>query len=619
MITKTSSLVHFTTLALTLALVSGCSVNSKKTINVSQPLTILTSEDKQQKMMAEDKIPRSIAVLPLLNETKEDIASHLLRSVIQNHFSSKNFQLVNWQEVDRQLSYSDNPTKLDTQQAISTLGVDAVVVGKVKKFNLLHAGIYAEISMTVELSLVNASDEVLWETTENVTTRAGGVSTSPWGLLLNAATATLHLSEKNMLAAADELGRSLAVQIPQPSGYQGSNGPIIEQVLHDGSSTILNYGDKIKLGLKGEPGQRASISIDGLQSFDIPEVEPGVYVKEIPINATWNKDLVMIIGRLTDSKGVVSTLISSAGLVTFDNTPPQPPVGLSLSNGANSHTLSWQNADNDSSRYAAYIVKDSKRTLIGESDERTLRITDLPVFSDVRIELEAMDIAGNRSEPAVINQRIYPVAGAAQATLPSANIDSALTGDILLSASHSPYKLSVPLTVSSQNSLYVEPGVEILVTQGGNINIEGNAWFWGHDKGIRIYANTNQAPDEFVTVNSANGNVSLENVSFENGDVGVSISSGEATFNKVSFKNNQYNSVIISGTAAPTFTEGTFEGSNSAGVIVSDYAKPIFKNSIFKNNRPFHIQSSAVYPVSAKDNQWEPAASPRTILGEVTY
>lgn len=601
-----------------LALSTGCSVSSKKTVNISQPLSVLTSSDKEQVALAEEKIPRSIAILPMMNESGEDIAADLLRAVIQNHFSSKNFQLVTWQEVDRQMAYANNPSTIDPQQTLNTLGVDGVVVGQVKKFQLLHAGIYAEISMTVDLQLINRKNETVWSTSENVTTRAGGVSTTPWGLLLNAATATLHLSEKNMLAAADELGRSLAKQIPQPSGYQGANGPMIEQVLHDGSGQLLNYGDTLKLGLRGEPGQRASISIDGLQSFDLPEVEPGVYLKSVPVSANWNANSAMVTGRLTDNKGVVSTLISSTGLLNFDNTPPRTVTTLMLTTGENGHTLSWENNDPDTQSYAAYLVSQEGKKLLGETRDHALKIDALPAFSDVRIELTSLDAAGNTSTPAVINQRVYPMASVASATVANSNLDASMAGNILLSAAKSPYTLSKKLNIAADQQLFVEPGVEILVTQGGSIDIEGDAWFWGEDMGIKLYATPNQAPKQFMNLHSS-GNVTLNNVTFENGDVGITMDSGAATFKGVKFVNNQYNAAIIGGSAAPTFEDCHFEGSMVAGVIVSEYAKPIFRNSVFKNNTPFHVQSSAVYPVAAEGNTWQPAASDRSILGEVRY
>lgn len=622
MIKNKKNILKITSISLlTLAVATGCSVSSKKTVNVSEPISTIKTvmgDVEVEKVVSEDKIPRSMAVMPLINDTDEDIASQLLRSVIQNHFSSKNFQLMNWQEVDRQLAFASNPADVDPQKAIQQLGVDAVLVGHVTEFNLLHAGIYAEISMTVDLKLINSSGEAIWTANENVTTRAGGISTTPWGLLLNAATATMHLSEKNMLAAADDLGRVLAKKIPQPSGYQGSTGPTIDYVLHDGGGKALNYGTTLHLGLRGEPGQRASISIDGVQSYELPEMEPGVYVKTIPVSASWNNEGAMVIGRLTDKMGTITTLISSTGLVKFDNIAPAPVSNVKLSTGENNNTVSWSVTDSDSVKYRVYSVKDDRRTLLGESDVNSLSLENMPMFASVRLEVDALDSAGNASNPAVINTKIYPVAGVENATTANSAIDINTSGSILLSAAKSPYTLSGRLHIAEGEQLFVEPGVELMMTQGGSLDIEGDAWFWGQDNTIKIAAKANQAPSEFIKLHSK-GSVQLNNVSIENGNIGVSIEAGAPQFNGVSFVNNQYNAVLISGSSAPNFNQCHFEGSLTAGVVISDYAKPIFKDSMFKNNRPFHIQSSAVYPANAEGNRWEPAASTSSILGDVRY
>jgi len=602
---------------ITIAVATGCSVSSKKTITVSDPISILKSSAPETVMVDENAIPRSIAILPFVNLTEDEFASDLLRSTLQNHFSSKNFQLVNWHEVDRKLDFQGDAKSIDPIQAAKTLGVDAVLVTNVTDFEMMHAGVYAQISVGVEVKLVNTLGEILWTTNDQVTTRAGGISTSPWGLLLNAAVATMHLSEKNMMAAADELGRSLAKKIPNPAGYLGVSGPIIEQVLHDGADKLLNYGDTIQLGLRGETGMRASVSIDGIETFDLPEIEPGVYIKSIPVSKNWNSDGVMITGRLSDDRGNISTWISPAGLVKFDNIAPEPVVNVKLAAGI-TPSLNWQSADSDATAYNVFLATSDKRLLIGNTSTTSLTLEGMKIFETARFEIEALDKAGNASKPSVFTSVIYPVAGVENAIKAPSALTTSLKDNLLLSKSNSPFTLSSRLTISPGKQMFVEPGVEIMITQGGELNIEGDAWFWGNDQGITIKTQNNQSPSQYMVINSK-GTVQLDNVTFENGDIAVTIKQGTPEFNRVKFINNKYNALSIEGSASPAFNLCRFEGSKTTGILVSDFAKPVFKQSEFINNRPFHIQSSAVYPIAAEGNTWQPEASSRTILGNVRY
>jgi hypothetical protein len=176
---------------------TGCTLSTDETISVEQLPSISSDEKVGIAPELESGVPRVIAVLPFTNETDDAAAPGILRTTIQNHLSSKNFLITSYSEVEQLI---DSSPSMSPGQAARSLGVDAVITGNITDVELLHAGVYAQIELGVTLAMVDRNDRVIWQEQRSVTSRAGGVSTSPWGLRLNAAFATLHLTEKNLLA-----------------------------------------------------------------------------------------------------------------------------------------------------------------------------------------------------------------------------------------------------------------------------------------------------------------------------------------------------------------------------------------------------------------------------------
>jgi hypothetical protein len=305
---------------------AGCTVSTKDTVLVGPPQRSTSSEVENNTGTSGEQqaIPSSIAILPFSNVTEEKVAGPLLRQVINSQLSGRNFSVMHPGEVDKRLPSGP----LDHTQMASYLGVEGVLVGEVVDFERFFAGIYSEIRLGIKLSLYNTKGDVVWTGEHEVTQRAGGVSTTAWGLLLNAAIAAMNLDDENLLAAADELGRKVAFEFPQPRFYKGSAGPLIESVIHDKAGKWLRYGDVIEVGVKGEAGLQAFVELGNQLRTELKEVEPGVYISEIPVQPDWNEQRVPVTGILQDTDGSTNTLLSITGLVNFDNEAPPPVTNL---------------------------------------------------------------------------------------------------------------------------------------------------------------------------------------------------------------------------------------------------------------------------------------------------
>jgi hypothetical protein len=619
---------HFMIMGALGVLLCGCAVATKDTVVLTQPVSNVQSavqsamddDEPENRDIDFGSLPRYLAIVPLANTTDEIDAPEVMRRTLQNHLSTKNYRIMHWREVDLQLTELDAAVIADDARLSAALGVDGLVRGTISSYEFFYAGIYAHIKLGVDLSLHQASGELLWTDQLEVTTRAGGVSTSAWGLLLNAALAAMHLNEKNLLAAADELGREVGTAFPEPPGYQGMAGPVIENVIHDGVNRTLHYGDTLTVGVKGEQGQRATVSIKGIGSFDLKEQQPGEYIAALPVSAEWNVSNTELVGRLINAAGESTRWISPVGLITIDNLPPQPVAALSLQAHSGNAYLKWQAPpDVDVAAYRIYQLQGRERTLVQESELREVSFSAGQNFGQLRYEVTALDRVGNESSGVTAGARVYPAPGAAAATVAVSRLGGVVRTDLLLSASNSPYILAEPMLVEAGATLFVEPGVVIKAAPEGKLSIKGSAWFWGEQGGIRFEPQLNgRLPGQYLVLDSQQ-TVSLQGVVFERGGIAVQVLSGSPDLNDVQIRNSEYSALSISGSASPTISGCLIEGSNTSGVVIENHARPVFKGCKFLDNQPFHIQSTSVYEIVAEGNRWQPAASATTVLGKVRY
>ena len=125
-------------------------------------------------------------------------------------------------------------------------------------------------------------------------------------------------------------------------------------------------------------------------------------------------------------------------------------------------------------------------------------------------------------------------------------------------------------------------------------------------------------PTQYLLLDS-DRTVTLDGVEFTGGGIAVDIRRGRPVLKNVRIQSSGYSAIAISGTAAPSVSDCLIAGSHTSGVVVEGHARPEFHACRFSDNTPFHIQNSAVYEVNAEGNDWEPEASPSTILGDVRY
>jgi hypothetical protein len=596
-------LLFSTVIAITL--LTSCSISTKGTIAITSPIRTLENlTSGEQEKLATSDIPKVIAIAQLSNSTESIEASTVLREILQSHLSNKNFQLVHTKEVD--LKNPDNA--LSPQQLAQTLGVDAVVVGEVVEYERFYAGIYAHIKLGVDIELISKDGKVLWQKKEVITSRAGGVSTTIWGILLNAALAAQHLEDKNLFAAADELGRSIAVEFPEPDGFIGTTLPTIDMVIHDGANKWLKYNDNLTVGIKGQAGLRAVLDIEGIGSFDLKEQESGVYKTDIIVDKRWNGEQKVITGKLIDNGGQITQMISTTGLINFDNLKPTNVNQLKVDFATiDEIKLSWKNNNQEQVKYKVKMASLDGRlaeTTTITKDTNIVINGDFEAFKTLEFTVIALDQAGNESAKTVVSTKVYPIKLATATTLTS-TLSGSYQGINILSKENSPYIIASNTVFTEDSTLIIEPEVTVKFKQGAGITVQGLAYLWGSNKkslkNIIFESESALSPaKKFLTLDS-NKTIEINGLHLKNSGIAIEIKSGSPRFNHLYSDNAKYSALTIYGQANVKIKNCQLNGSSTSAIVLSGRSRLALDDCNFTNNQPFHIQNSSVFPVVAKD------------------
>ena len=606
--------VRFILVACTLAL-GGCAAQTDDSI-VAGP--ILTGTSEAGATESGTALPRTIAIMPLSNETESELAIDVVRQTLTNHFGSRNYRVVHTGDVNRRLTaagYTLDGKGLPVLADLRRItGADGIITGSVTDYDKTFAGVAARVSVGVSLTLYNSADDIVWETEGVKRSYAGGVSTSPVGLIVNALSAAKHIyGDANLYRAADELGRSLAASMPSPASLGAQTLPTITTVVHSGVNQRLNYGDTLSVGMEGDPGLSATALIPEIGLIGLAEVEPGQYVGEITIDNTLNLDQVAVTGRLENEQGVASSFVSPFGLLTIDNEAPNGVTELTVVSRDGGIQLTWTPSTSADASQVVITTPDGKSVSTSAIDSTAL-VSGLTNFADSEIFVAVEDIAGNLSQP----QRLIGIAAPDPRFAMAADADNVLPSFIRgvqrLRASRSPYYLDQPTTIATDGTLIIEPGTTIQLSKGSKLIVLGSFAAYGTKAApIQLTTKNNGRVGEFLVLSSTAPS-HIAGLSTTQVNLPIQVTSGAPDLIDNTL-DQTFNAIVVSGVSRPILRGNVISRASAAGVIVSDQAQPTFESNTFTNNEPFHIQNGSTFPINVKGNAFSPAASPMTILG----
>ncbi|MFT6778747.1 MAG: hypothetical protein ACJAV1_002689 [Paraglaciecola sp.] len=632
--------IHIRLLVLltTVCLLHGCG-STQTEIKLPSETEKLPSVSQNEKLISEAKsinttvstltennlirLPKSVAILPFVNDTNEPDASDILRNALYGHIASSNYNFPHLKNIENRLAILDPEKPLspaDAKLLTQLLDVDGLLFGKVIQYDTFFIGLYAQITFEVEITFVDKQGNVIWQERVEEISREGGISASPWSLLYSLAVTAMHLEDDNLLAVADKLGRKIAAQMPQPDSYKGQIVSYIQTVLHDATDKFLKYGDTLRVGIKGDKNKLAKVKIEGIdEMFPLKETEPGEYLADIVINRKWNGHDLMLTGFLSGTNGAVSKSISPLGLLNIDNLAPKVVEIISTKVDQNTLSLRWKKAEQNLI-YSIYQVISGERILLAQTaDEHVTIPHGATMFSSVNYHIEAQDQANNKSELHYTKHWIYPFPNLYEAKVFSeVKLPTFLKGDILLKKQHGPFLVETRVVLTPGSNLFIEPGTQIHFSNLGNLKIKGSLYtFKGQPIQLSPLTEVSTA-QTFLTLDS-HEHLEIQNMEIKQAGIAIEVLAGRATVTNSAITDSKYSAIVVSNSAVLNIDNCLLRGSNTSGMVVTDQARLKVTNTKFENNFPFHLQSSSIYELEATENIWIPAPSPMTILGNIRY
>ncbi|MBU4462929.1 MAG: DUF799 family lipoprotein [Proteobacteria bacterium] len=588
----------------------GCVAVGKKTAIISD-IKIAFKGTYMVDPYMETHMPRTIAVLPFVDESKSQKGTEIVRRGFYNHISSlpyKDMELFRVDHLLRKAGLDDPVTISNTSpEALKEiLNVDAVIFGTISNFDKLFAGIYSQVSVGAEIKMYDTQGHSLWTGKHVARIHEGGISTTPIGIVASIIAAAMNIRDIQLLRACDDLFRDMVKTIPTIKYAEALKKPRIEMLAQDSKGEPRKAGDIIRVALKGDPEMQAWFDMGGFKKgIDMEEVEPGGYVGSYRVVPGDNIKDVVVTGYLSDDAGNTTSWVDATRTVTLDTAPPNAPKNLAATGRDNRVVLSWdKNAEDDLS---GYIVYRSDTPLSGFKNIGQTEFTGFEDENAINLKacyykISAIDLAGNESS------NDGPVTGTAVPPGPT-YVKGDLEKNTIWYAGASPYIIEDTVIVSERCSLLIEPGT-IIKSSGGGLVIRGGIIASGGKTQVITFLSSNESVGESVgesvwegiLFDSVKGDKNL--LAFcriKDAATGVEIKSSSPEIRNCEFVKNDIGIKIIGGFSNPQIEECIIHDNSSTGIEIIDGARvSITNNRINNNNAGLLIQDSG--SVSVKGN-----------------
>ena len=172
------------------------------------------------------ELPIKVAILPFENLTNKDKAGSLVRNSFYSQFATKKYKDVELFEIDEILDenglYEDRKyDSLEVSKLGQLLNADGVIYGKITGYNKLHLGLYSQVSVELEVKLVEAStSKVLWQVKHKTAHHEGDLPLELIGVVSAIFRTTKNISDTELVRATDDLCRTIVTALPEPELLQ---------------------------------------------------------------------------------------------------------------------------------------------------------------------------------------------------------------------------------------------------------------------------------------------------------------------------------------------------------------------------------------------------------------
>jgi len=256
---------------------TGC-VNSSKNTIISSSMLELDSSVKKSDYKGD--IPSSVAILPFYAKNKE--ASLIVTNSFYSYFSMLPYNDVELSTIREKYkdSFTINIPQNKLNNICKELNVNGLIYGDVKNFDKLYLGLYSEVSAGAKLSFYNCNTKKnIWSFEDTAKKREGGVSVTPWGMVMTAIVSAYNLRKVQVYRASEDLFRDAVKSIPHSKYNIKDTIKPPSFIYHSGmKKDIFGIGDKITIKVSASKNLKITANITSIsQTIVLKELKDGIY------------------------------------------------------------------------------------------------------------------------------------------------------------------------------------------------------------------------------------------------------------------------------------------------------------------------------------------------------
>ncbi|MCL4456336.1 MAG: DUF799 family lipoprotein [Nitrospirae bacterium] len=586
-------------------------MNTKKLFLTALMLTALIScappsqeirKDMPEISVSEGDMPRTVAVMPFQNETKEIGIANQVRRAFYNHFSSKPYRDVELSIVDEKIVHlekSSGKNILDIKPAdiCKPIGCDGLIYGRVTDYTKVYAGVYSQLGVEAEVWMVNTrTGKEVFRIKDAVRYHEGSVPLSPIGLIMTAVSTAMNIREIQQVRMVNELAYKFNEKIPSPEGMAVEDRPAIKEVLTNVKEGPFGKGKIIRVGLEGEKGLVATFDIGNFKKgVPMKETKPGIYMGEYLVISGDNAKDMPIVASLKRPGGYESEWVDVSGFATLDTTPPPQVKGLKAKGFQDRIDISWEGLKNVPD-LKGYKILRSEQPLSGYAE---VSATEHTSFEDKTARpniayyyrVIAVDQVGNESE---LVDAVKSAVTSKEPVLLSGEIrtDTALAGNYIVKDS---------LTVPKGLSLAIEPETRIMFEENSSLTVYGKIVVSGKESPVEFIPSGNKkwkgirVEGGSITINGLrikgavtamllqNAEGMLDSGVITDSDTGIAVSGTPSVIIRNTVVSGNKTGIELQKTDARIMNSNIFQ--NEDGIVLKGFSGDIKDNNIFDNQR----------------------------------
>ena len=549
------------------------------------------AKDKKEKTsskvyyIAEKDLPRRLAILYPFSLKKEIDSSifPFIRAVVQNYLAGKGYSIIPFATVDTKVG-KFSVSSFSPQKVFKNLpDADGILTISVYQLSQLNIALVKHYKIDAEVCLYNKKKKLgCWR--ETASRKNVSIAVDPLGAIAAVVSSALSSSgDLHIKNLVFEWAFKISSLIPGFSA--AAKKPKILRVVTNITSKPFKLGDKIMVGLEGEPGLTANFDLGTFRkNIPMSEVQPGIYKGVYVVQKGDNLKNGILVVHLIKPDGQKRDWIEVSSLINIDGCPPQTPKDLKVEVKERAIRLTWQTQDIETVEFLILRSENPLSEYKEIAKVKQFNYEDKDVFPGKKYfyRVIALDASGNLSPPAQYGPVSLPV-------LKARPLPETITGTF----SSGRYLLEKTVTIPFGMKAQLGPDIIITCAKKAKIVVEGelrivNAIFMPKQQ------------DWLGIIVMPLGKLEMINTNLSDANIAVTVKGSAFCQNLTIKKGNT--GLIIDSTAKTILKQSMFMQLDT-GVEIKNGNVQIIECNFEKNNIAIKITGGQVF--ITKNNFWQ--------------